>query len=379
MTTINDVAKRAGVSIVTASRVLNNVDTVRPALRAKVEKAVEELGYVPNAVARSLRSKQTFSLAVIVPVIANPHWHGIIQAIEDMAKQHNYLVLLCSTRDDRTIQDHYLDVVISQHVDGVIIAPCDNNPQHLQRLKDRDMPTIVINRRVEQWDGDMVYSDCISGAYALISHLIGLGHERIAMVSGSHHIPPIQDRIAGYCLALNEANIPVDKALIQFMDDKTVYGEDVIESLLALDSRPTAIFAATNTIAKKLMDALLQRRLQIPDDMALVCFGEFPEAYFPFFTLILEPAHRLGVLAANMLFDQLGKRDEWQPRQEILPTQLIIRASCGSNRFSNPHIGFPNPTDIATEMRPVMRLAAGQRSRLSELMKTLALPVTIPL
>lgn len=379
MTTINDVAKHAGVSVVTASRVLNNVDTVRPALRAKVEKAIEELGYVPNAVARSLRSKQTRSLAVIVPVIASPHWHGIIQAIEDVAKQRNYVVLLCSTREDDTIQQHYLDMVISQHVDGVIIAPCDSNPEKLEPLRERGIPTIVINRRVEGWEGDMVYSDCVSGAYALVSHLIGAGHQRVGIVSGLRHIPPLQDRIAGYCLALNEANIPYDERLIRFTEDQNHNAEVVVDELLALDQPPTAIFATTNSIAKHIMDALLRRKLRIPEDMALVCFGEFPEAYFPFFTLILEPAYRLGVLAADMLFDQLGNGDEWQPRHEILPTQLVVRASCGSQQGIQPQIMFPDPSTIKTDVRPVLRLPADQRSHLSELMQALSLPVTTPI
>jgi LacI family transcriptional regulator len=220
--TINDVARRAGVSPVTVSRVLNNSGSVSPSTRHKVEQAIQELGYVPSGLARSLRSRQTRALALILPDISNAFWTTVARGVEDVAQSRGYSVLLCNTDESLAKQSHYLQVVVGQRVDGVIIAPADSDAQHLVELRRRDIPTVVVDRRLTGWNPDTVIGDSISGARALVQHLIRLGHRRIAMITGPKSASTAVDRAAGYCLALMEAGLPVDPALVRFGDYRPV-------------------------------------------------------------------------------------------------------------------------------------------------------------
>ena len=184
MPTISDVARQAGVSPATVSRVIQGAKNVSPATREKVQRVIENLGYVPSAVAQSLRSKRTRSLALVVSDITNTFWTTVARGVEDVAQRHGYSVLFCNSDENLNKQDQYLDLLISQQVDGVIIAPFDSDARHLDKLRQRSIPTVVIDRRITGWDVDSVLSDSLAGARALVQHLIGLGHEQIAIVSG---------------------------------------------------------------------------------------------------------------------------------------------------------------------------------------------------
>ena len=176
MITISDVAERAGVSPVTVSRVINNRGNVREATRIKVEEAIAELGYVPSGAAQSLRSKRTRTLALIVPDIQNAFWTTVARGVEDAAQSRGYSVFLCNTDENAAKQKHYLDAVISQRVDGVIIAPNDSDASNLAALRRRHVPTVVIDRYIDDWDVDTVIGDSVSATRELTRHLIGLGH-----------------------------------------------------------------------------------------------------------------------------------------------------------------------------------------------------------
>ena len=197
MPTISDVANRAGVSPATVSRVLHGAPNVRPDPRAKVEEAIEQLGYVPSAVAQSLRSKRTRSIALVVSDVTNTFWTTVARGVEDVAQRHRYSVLLCNTDEDLAKQRQYLDVLIRQQVDGVIIAPYDSDAQNLDSLRSRNIPTVLVDRRVEGWDVDSVISDSIAASRALVQHLLSLGHQRIAVLSGPATTSTAEDRIAG--------------------------------------------------------------------------------------------------------------------------------------------------------------------------------------
>jgi LacI family transcriptional regulator len=337
LATINDVAKRAGVSPVTVSRVINNAGNVSQATREKVGRAIEELGYVPSVAARSLRSKRTRSLALIVPDVTNVFWTTVARGVEDAAQSSDYSVFLYNTDEDPAKQLRCLDVIASQRVDGVIIAPYDSDVRNLARLRSRDIPTVVIDRRVEGLEVDSVCSDSISGARALIQHLIGLGHKRIAVISGPMSTSTAEDRVTGYCLALTEAGLPLDPRLIKRGEFRTVSGEHLTRQLLDEELRPTAIFATNNAIAMGVIDALDKRGLSIPQDMALVCFDDLPDAsrFLPFLTVVVQPAYDMGVNAAQLLLSRLEAKVKLPPRHVVLPTRLIIRYSCGSRLKDN--------------------------------------------
>jgi LacI family transcriptional regulator len=351
LATITDVAKLAGVSPVTVSRVINDAPLVNSRTRARVEEAIRELGYVPNVAAASLRSKRTRSLALILPDVTNTFWTTVARGVEDTAQSHGYSVFLCNTDEDLAKQARYLEFVTSQRVDGVVIAPCDRNASNLARLRDRDIPTVIIDRGIDGWDTDTVRGDSLSGAYALTKHLIGLDHRRIAIISGPHNTSTAEDRVTGYCAALAEAGIAPDPRLIQRGEYRTTSGEALACQLLDEDPRPTAIFAANNAIAMGVIDAAAKRGLRIPQDLALVCFDDLPSIshLFPFLTVVVQPVYEMGVNAAQLLLSRLAAASPLDPRHIVLPTCMIVRHSCGARLHRNDYLALSLPLSLSAD------------------------------
>jgi LacI family transcriptional regulator len=332
LTTISDVAKRAGVSPVTVSRVINGVSNVKPATREKVRQAIDELHYLPNVAARSLRSKRTKTLALLVPDITNPFWTTIARGVEDEAQKEGYSVLLCNTDEDPSKQLLYQNVIISQRVDGAIITPYDSDARNLSRLRETKMPVVVLDRRIDGWDVDTVAGDSVSGAQELVKHLVDLGHRCIAIISGPMSTSTAIDRVNGYRKTLAEAGIEEDPRYIKFGEFRESSGEELTLKLLDETPRPTAIFAANNAIAIGVMKAVNQRGLRIPQDIALVSFDDLPNLsmVFPFLTVVAQPVYEIGARAAQLLLSRLESGEELPPRHIVLPTHLIVRYSCGS-------------------------------------------------
>ena len=374
MTTITDVANRAGVAPVTVSRVINGAPNVNAATRQRVEAAIAELGYVPNIVARSLRSRRTRSLALILPDITNTFWTTVARGVEDAAQDRGYTVILCNTDENAAKQGSYLELAASQRADGVIIAPCDGDPHRLQILRDRDIATVVIDRRVDGWHVDSVTGDSFSGAHALTSHLIRLGHRRIVIISGPADTSTAEDRVLGYSLALADAGIPIMPELIQRGEFRAASGERLASEILTktpgmgeLTPRPTAIFAANNAIALGVIDAVGRLGLRIPHDVALVCFDDFPNAshLFPFLTVVVQPAYEMGLHAAQLLLSRLEADVTLEPRHVMLPCRLIVRHSCGSHlAHSGAHaLSLPLPGAVEEQASLVSPLREADRER----------------
>lgn len=376
MPTMNDVANRAGVSPATVSRVLHGGENVRPDTRIKVEQAIEELGYVPSAVAQSLRSKRTRSIALVVPDITNTFWTTVVRGVEDVAQRHRYSVLLCNTDENLGKQHQYLDFLIRQQVDGVIIAPYDHDAQHLDRLRQRSIPTVVVDRRIDGWDVDSVMGDSAAGARAAVQHLISLGHERIAVLSGPVITSTAEDRIAGYCLALDEAGLPLDPRLIRRGEFRTASGEALMHQVLDEGLAPTAVLAANNAIALGVIDALAKWGLRIPQDIALVCIDDLPDAsrLFPFLTVVAQPVYDLGVNAAQLLLSRLDSDATLRPRHVVLPTYLVVRHSCGAKLTQNGQypLSVPIPGDTSEPGTMVKPLGPKERRNLSHIVPGVA-------
>jgi LacI family transcriptional regulator len=359
--TINDVARLAGVSTVTVSRVLNQERNVNALTRARVEQAIAELGYVPNVLARSLRSKRTHALALVMPDITNVFWTTVARGVEDAAQGLGYSVLFCNTDENLAKQQLYMQVFASRRVDGVIIAPCDDDAVHLDELRRRSIPTVVIDRRIRGWEVDTICGDSVAGARALIRHLLAVGHRRIAVISGPVQASTAEDRLAGYRLALEEAGLPFDPCLVKRGAFRAPAGEQATYELLD-ESRncpaatPTAIFAANNAIALGVLDALGKRGLSVPQDMALVSFDDLPEAarLFPFLTVVVQPAYEMGVQAAQLLLSRLDGSAPPPPRRVVLPTRLVLRYSCGRHLRSGDTFGLSLPLGRAAEESSVV-------------------------
>lgn len=361
MSTIDDVARKAGVSPVTVSRVINGASNVKLATREKVMRAIEELHYVPSTAARSLRSKRTNTLALLVPDITNPFWTTVSRGVEDSAQSGGYSVLLCNTDESPEKLLRYLDVIISQRVDGAIITPYDSNARDFAKLRDRKIPTVVIDRRVDGWKVDTVRGDSISGARALVKHLIELGHTRIAIISGPRITSTAEERVTGYQIALAEAGISIDARLIRRGEFRASSGERLTHQVFEEGLDPTAIFASNNAIAMGVIKAVNQRGLNIPEDIALVCFDDFPNlcGVSPFLTAVVQPAYEMGKKAAELLLNRLESGEILPPRHVIFPSSLIIRYSCGSKKhdlsFSLPNMAMEEEGMLVEPLGPQER------------------------
>lgn len=331
MTTIRDVAKRAGVAPITVSRVINDSGYVSEKTRARVQAAIADLGYVPNALAGSLRSKRTNTLALILTDISNPFWTTVARGVEDTASDAGFNVILCNTDESEIEQDKYLHVLLQKQVDGVLLVPARSTDEPIKFVQDQDTPVVVLDRRIPDNQADMVHCDSEEGAYQLTRLLLSLGHRRIAMLSGPQGVSTAEDRVAGYRRALAEAGLDDDAALVCYGEFSLESGYDHAQQMLARTPRPTAVFAANNFIAIGALRALRDAGLRVPDDLALVGFDELPAGLVvdPFLTVAAQPAYEMGQRATELLLARMSGAAPAAYQKIVLPTEIIVRESSG--------------------------------------------------
>ncbi len=271
MATIHDVAKRAGVAPITVSRVINNSGYFSQDTRARVEAAIAELEYMPNRLASSLRSKRTNTLALVITDITNPFFTTLARGVEDTASDAGYTVVFCNTDESDVKEQKYLQVLLQQQVDGILLVPARSTAASLDVIRKQATPVVILDRRMPpDTKVDVVRCENEDGAYRLVRLLSELGHERIAILSGPMGVSTAEDRLAGYQRALAEAGQPPDSGLIIYGEFNQTSGYDMIQRLLAVEPRPTAIFAANNMIGIGALNAIRDVGLRVPDDMAMV-------------------------------------------------------------------------------------------------------------
>jgi LacI family transcriptional regulator len=331
MITIADVAKRAGVSKMTVSRVINGSGYIRQETRARVEQAIDELGYIPNTLARSLRYKRTKTLGLILTDITNPFFTTLSRGVEDIASEHGFSVIFCNTDESPEEEDRYVQVLTQKQVDGLLLVPTAGTPDSIAFLENRSVPFVLLDRRVPDVYADVVRCDSEQGAYDLVRHLLALGHQRIAALGGSAHITSSTDRVAGYRRAMIEAGLERETFRTHFTSFTIEGGYTGAQNALRVDPRPTALFAANNFIAIGAFRAVREVGLRIPGDLSLVSFDDMPPAVGvePFLTIIEQPAYEMGRRATQILMQRLDDGGPDQPQDILLPTRLIIRASSG--------------------------------------------------
>jgi LacI family transcriptional regulator len=331
--TIRDVALHSGVSTMTVSRVINDSDRVSPETRRRVERAIDELGYVPSRLARGLSRRRTGALAVIVPDVANPFFTLVVRGAEDVARRSDYRVLLCDTRADLALERDVIEEMIAHRVEGIAIAPVsDRSRPHLRRLQRFHVPFVLVDRAVRALDADVVLGNSAGGARRLVEHLVALGHSRIGFIVESDEVSTARDRRAGYEAALAAAGIPVDPRLIVRASVDPEGGVAGMRKLLALDSRPTAVFTVNNLVALGAIEAVRAAGLDVPADVALVCFDdiEYASRLYPFLTVMAQPAETIGAVATQLLLERVEGRAPTRARVVVLEPEFIVRSSCGT-------------------------------------------------
>jgi LacI family transcriptional regulator len=333
--TIKDVARLSGVSSMTVSRVINGSERVRPVTRQRVERAIAELGYVPSRLARGLIRQKTGTLAMIVPDVANPFFTLIVRGAEDVARRAGYRIILCDTRADLAIEREVIEEMIAHRVEGIAIAPVsDRSRGHLERLARFGVQFVLIDRTVPGVESDVVVGDSLGGARRLVEHLISHGHRRIGFITESDDVSTARDRRQGYLAALAAAGVELDPSLIVYSTVDPPGGFDGMRLLLELAQPPTAVFTVNNLVAVGAIEAVRAHDLEVPDDVALVCFDdiEYASRLYPFLTVMAQPAETLGAFGTQLLLERIEGRAPEQPRVVVLPAQFVVRKSCGDGR-----------------------------------------------
>ena len=334
--TIRDVAAKAGVSPMTVSRVINESPRVSDTTRRHVEAAIAELGYVPNRLARGLTRRKTGALGVIVPDVANPFFTLVVRGAEEVAWRAGYHVILCNTQANLEREGGYLEDMLAFQVEGLLLAPVsDRSRPHLRALTRNNVPFVLIDRSIAGYDGDLVQGDSVAGARRLVEHLVGLGHRRIGMVTETNEVSTV--------LAVSGINASYRGEY----DEAVRWGRKAREEnphynatlrLLDLQEPPTAIFAVNNIAVIGVAEAVRERGLEIPRDLALVCFDDIEHAsrFQPFLTVMAQPAETFGTIATQLLLDRLAGRVGDRRRIVVLAADFIVRTSCGAQEVVQP-------------------------------------------
>lgn len=315
----------------TVSRVVNNSGYVSSEARQRVEAAIAELDYVPNTLARSLRSKRTRTLALVLSDITNPFFTTVARGVEDVANAQGFNVILCNTDESEEKQCRYLTTLLQKRVDGVLLVPARSTAGPVAWVQERGVPVVVIDRRVPAVSVDVVRGDSEGGAYRLVKLLIELGHKRIAVLSGPEGVSTAADRAAGFRRAMAEAGLGCDGTLIRYDTFSQASGYRTAQQMLQLSPRPTALFAANNFIAIGAYRAVQDAGMRIPADMTVVTFDEIPVAFVldPFLTVAAQPAYDMGKQATELLLERLSGNAIGGCREIVLPIEIIVRRSSG--------------------------------------------------
>lgn len=333
MSTLEQVATRARVSISTVSRVLNTPAKVRAGTRTRVEEAIRQLNYQPNRVARRLRARdgRAHLLGLIIPDIQNAFFSNIVRGVEDVARTQDYAVILCNSDEEVDRERFYLDILRAESADGVILPPIRGDEATARRLEELDLPVVCIDRRLSRTAVDTVVVENREGARAAIHHLIGLGHRRIGVIVGPLNLSTSVERLAGYRQALEEAAIPSDDGLVGSGGPRREDGRRMAAALLSMRPRVTAVFAGNTPLTLGVLEALRERGLQVPQDVAVVGFDDEPWASLldPPLTTVRQPSYEIGRRAAELLFQRIAAPDR-RPALVVLEPELIVRRSCGS-------------------------------------------------
>jgi DNA-binding LacI/PurR family transcriptional regulator len=330
MATIKEIAKSAGVSIGTVSNVLNGLATVREDSRARVLKAIDELGYQPSLLGRALRKDKTNMIVMVVPDIMNPFFPHAVRGAEDVAFQNGYRLVLCNSDNDSVKEATYLREMRTYRPTGLIIVPADLNEglNEAKAFLKADAGVVYLDRVPPKWKGDSVTSNHEVGAYIATRHLIQLGHTRIATITGPLTGTSALARLQGFRRAMRSAHLPILSNYVQEGEFNKEAGHTNAITLLKLSPRPTAIFAANDLIAFGVLAALRELGLECPGDVSVVGFDNLDESDMtsPTLTTVDQFAYQVGANAAQAIVDRVTGKQTGQ-RHIVLDPELRVKQS----------------------------------------------------
>lgn len=324
---LRDVAKAASVSVGTVSNTLNKPEMVAPDTLARVQRAIKELGFVPNGFARHLRSGYSRTIGLVVPDVSNPFFTEVARGVEDAASKRDYAVFLCNTDESTVKESRYINVLMEQHVRGVLITPTDDKAETLKLLQSRSISVALLDREIDGIANCSVSVDDVHGGQMAIEYLASMGHQNIAWVCGPESIPQVADRSKGVSKAAKLANVSIEIIKVPLMN--AAKGEEAAQQILSLPNRPSAVFCANDLLALGVMRELLKKNISIPDQIAIIGYDDIsfaPSAAVPL-SSISQPAYQIGVTAADLILDEFESGEHHKHQQIKFQPRLVERAS----------------------------------------------------
>lgn len=326
---LRDIAKHAGVSVGTASNVLNRPGLVAPETVKRVQQVMEELGYIPNGYVKQMSVGHSRTLGLVVPNVFNPFFAEVARGVEDAAAKKNYAVFICNTDESPDREERFMGVLVEQLVKGVLITPTSMKPAHIKTLKERGISVGLLSAPGKSSSECSVTVNDVFGAEIAIEHLVEFGHKHLAWVCGPESIPQVIDRTKGVAIATKHHKIQVDTVRSPSM--KFDGGVQAAEEILAMNPRPTGIFCANDLLALGVMRSLLAAGVKIPEEISIIGYDDIEFALTAPVPLssIIQPAYQLGYTATQLLLSECESIDTHAHQDVRFQPELIARESTG--------------------------------------------------
>ena len=332
MTNIYEIAKKLGISHMTVSRAFNKPELVGKKTREKIFKITDELNYRPSMIARSMRTKKTNYIGLILPDIINPFFPEIVRGVDDCARKNHHNIILVNTDNDYEIQNSSLDIFINRGIDGIIISGIAGGKKDtffINKIKSKNIPVVLIDRYIPKLNSSHVITDNFKAAYDAIKYLINLGHKKIGVISSPQKIKIFQDRLKGYKSALDENNITFREELIIEGKESIQSGYLTTKTLFKRGNNFTAIFAMCDFMAFGAYQYCRENKIIIPDDISIISIDDIYTSSLitPPLTTMAQKKYDMGFIATKIIIDSI-KRNKIPSKQVILEAELIERNSC---------------------------------------------------
>jgi LacI family transcriptional regulator len=335
--TMRDVAAAARVSLGTVSRVANKHPSVKPLIRARVEAAIAATGWQPNVVAQSMRTASTKAIGCLLPDSRNPLFAAMVKGAEEVARRYGYAFILANSNGEVEHEIELLKLLLQRRVDGLLFAPSDEyDTRMIKLIESTHVPIVLVEREFPEKCDHVVSNQC-NGIHQAAEYLLSLGHRRIALITGASSIRPGRERFKGFVQAHEAAGLPIDQKLLRLDSLDAAYGYQEVQSLMSMETPPTAIILGGNMMLAGALRALTLKGVQVPQDVSIIAVGDtdLAELASPPITTVRWDLEHMGRNAAQVLLSRMqgsAVKPSAQTRRITIPTEIVLRRSCRAPR-----------------------------------------------